>query len=131
MIPRCDRIRQRPNTDLLLASAELSGSEDLVVGILLVVPSESRFDESQRHVRPVHDDPSYEPSVAIPLLAFDTNLLPEDEIGRELLRPLGEIRAGLWTIDRIQPNSCLLAAIVDGDRVSVRDADDLGVEGLR
>ncbi len=128
MIPRCNRIRQGPNADLLLSSDELSGSENLVVGVLLVMPCESCLDEGYRNICPVDFDSGYEPSVPIPLFAFNANLPSEDEVRSELLCPLGEIRAGLRAIDSIQPNSCLLAAIVDGDRIAVRDADDLGVE---
>jgi len=58
------------------------------------------------------------------------NLLAEDKFRRELFGPLGEVCAGLRTVDPIQPDSCLFLAVVDGDRVSVRDANNLGVECL-
>ena len=61
------------------------------------MPREPRFDQSQRHIRPVDFDSGHEAAVTIPLLTFDTNLLAEDEVRSELLRSLGEVRAVLWT----------------------------------
>ncbi len=84
------------------------------------MPRQPRFDQSQRHIRPVDFDSGYESAVTISLLAFDTNLLAEDEVGGELLRSLGEIRATLRTVDSVKTNSCLLAAVVDGDRIRPR-----------
>ena len=95
MIPRCDWIRQRPYADLFLPGDQFSGSKNPVARILLVMPSESCLDEGYGNIRPIHYDSGNEPSVTVPLLAFDANLLPEHEVRRELLRPLGEIRASL------------------------------------
>ena len=95
------------------------------------MPRQPGFPERKRHIRPIDFDSSYEPAVTISLLALDANLLSEDELGRELLRSLGEIRAVLWTVDSVKTNSCLLAAIVDGDRIAVVDAYNFGVERLR
>ena len=48
-----------------------------------------------------------------------------------MLRSLREVRAVLRAVDSLEPNSCLLAAIVDGDGVAIVDTNDVGVEGLR
>ncbi len=94
------------------------------------MPGKSSFDESKGYVCVAADDSSHEASVLIALLALDADLLGEDEIGCELLCFIGEVCATFGTVDPFEADSGLLATIVDGDRVPIRDPDDLGLEGL-
>ena len=96
------------DTDLFLPSDELGGSEDGIVGILLVVPREPRFNEGEGDVRPIDFDSSNEASVRVALFAFDTDLLAEYEVRGEPLGALGEVRAALWAVDPLKADPGLL-----------------------
>ncbi len=119
--PRRNRIREGPDSDLFRLRHDLGGCKNGIVRVLFVVPGQSCLDECQRDVRSIHDDAGDQTSVPVSLLALDPDLLAEDKVGCELLGPVGEVRTGLRTVDAIEPDSCLLTAVVDRDGIDASD----------
>jgi hypothetical protein len=99
------------------------------LGLLALVPFEvprhaapdllqADIDADDRHL-------AYPPAIALELWAPGLRVLVEGEIGQGLLREVAERLAALRCVDAIKPDLVLdVAAVEQGQRVAVRNADD-------